>query len=105
MLAMPALVMAVPGGCIMAEGSLLAVRGLLDLSTVLPPALAMPFDLAADGSLSIARPEVVIQSCNEGAHRVNAAFFPQDAAQYAGETQAMRCSSNGAKCIENPELI
>ena len=54
MLAIPPLVMAVPGGCIKAAGSLLAVRGLLDLSTVLPPALAMPLDLAADGGLSIA---------------------------------------------------
>ena len=58
-MAMPALVMAVPGGCIMAEGSLLAVRGLPDLSTVLPPALAMPLDLGADGGLSIARMVVV----------------------------------------------
>ena len=75
MLAMPPLVMAVPGGCIMAEGSLLAVRGLLDLSTVLPPALAMPLYLAADGGLSIARPEVILQLCMRGAQRVNAAFF------------------------------
>ena len=57
MLAMPPLVMAVPGGCIMAAGSRLAVRGLLDLSTVLPPALAVPPDLAAEGGLSIARPD------------------------------------------------
>lgn len=76
MLALPPLVMAVPGGCIMAEGSLLAVRGLPALSTVLPPAPAIPLDLAADGGLSIALPGAMKQCVYRGSTQQRSTLLP-----------------------------